>query len=289
VTTAQLPQQRSALDNGPAESIDDAVIVAHLPLVEYALAELRGRLPSHVSHDDLRSAGRLALVQAGRAFDPSRGVPFARFASRRISGAMVDELRRTDWASRSVRARARERSQVESALTARLGRKPLPAELAEALGISLAQLHAGEDDLHRAMVLSLQAFEAPGGVEAVIPAHEPTPEAALLANERTDVLVDAVDVLPEQMRAVVVGLFWQERTTAELAEQLSVTESRVSQIKTAALKLLRDGVNSREEPGLVALPGRPGGCVERRRAEYFAAVAARAARRQSGAGHSVVA
>lgn len=278
----QLPQPRTAPDDGTQAAVDEATVVAHLPLVEYALAELRGRLPSHVCLDDLRSAGQLALVQASRGFDPARGVPFARFASRRISGAMVDELRRSDWASRSVRARARERALVESSLTARLGRAPRSEELAEALGVSVSHLHAYEEDVHRSVVLSLQALESPGAAETLVAAREPSPEAVLLASERTDIVVDAVAVLPEQMRAVVIGLFWQEQTTAEIALELSVTESRVSQIKTAALKLLRDGVNCQDEPALVSVSDRPGGCVERRRAAYFDAVASRAAERHRG-------
>lgn len=279
VTAVEIPQPRTAPDTGTVVDIDEAAIVAHLPLVEYALAELRGRLPSHVDHGELRSAGRLALVQAARAFDPRRGVPFARFASRRISGAMIDELRRGDWASRSVRAKARERASAETELAAQLGRLPEPGELAERLGTTVADLHAGQEDVHRAMVLSLTSLTA-GTEEAWIPSLEPTPESVVLAGERTDALVDAVAALPEQMRTVVCGLFWQERSIADLAEDLGVTQSRVSQIKTAALKLLRDGVNTLQAPELVLSADRGAGCVERRRADYFAAVSARGAQRR---------
>src|SRR5688500_16405900 len=96
--------QRSPLS--PAE--EEALVRQHLPLVGYAVSALCRRLPSHVSRDDLVSAGMAALAMAARSFDESRGVPFGRYASRRISGALLDELRGHDWASRSVRRRARE-------------------------------------------------------------------------------------------------------------------------------------------------------------------------------------
>ena len=77
----------------------DDLVREHLPLVGYLVAEAASRLPGHVSRDDLNSAGMMALVQAARAFDASRGVPFARYASVRIRGGIIDELRGHDWAS----------------------------------------------------------------------------------------------------------------------------------------------------------------------------------------------
>ena len=85
---------------------NDELITANIALVGHLVRETMGRVPSHVSRDDLTSAGLTALVQAGRSYDPERGVPFNRYATMRIPGAILDELRRTDWASRSVRRRA---------------------------------------------------------------------------------------------------------------------------------------------------------------------------------------
>src|SRR4051812_30031163 len=87
---------------------DEAALVTEsLPLVGYLVSEMIGRVPAHVSRDDLTSAALAALAFAARGFDPSRGVPFGRFASSRIRGAIIDELRSNDWASRSVRSKAR--------------------------------------------------------------------------------------------------------------------------------------------------------------------------------------
>jgi len=85
----------------------DGLVAANLPLVGYHVCELLGRVPAYVSRNDLASAGSLALVQAAQAYDPSTGVPFARYAALRIRGALLDELRSMDWVSRGARQRAR--------------------------------------------------------------------------------------------------------------------------------------------------------------------------------------
>src|SRR5512132_2526742 len=109
--------------SSPAPAATEAQLVAdHLPLVHHVVHELLGRLPQHVSRDDLVSAGMLGLVQAARTFDPTHGVPFDRHAANRIRGALLDELRAIDWASRSVRANARRLASADEQLTARLGR-----------------------------------------------------------------------------------------------------------------------------------------------------------------------
>src|SRR5207253_9080723 len=108
------------------------------------------RLPADVSREDLVSAGMAALAGSARSFDPSRGIPFGSFATTRIRGAVLDELRGQDWASRSVRAQARKVQTATEALTATLGRPPTPPELAKALGVTAEELAALQADVHRA-------------------------------------------------------------------------------------------------------------------------------------------
>src|SRR5690242_19102732 len=107
----------------------------HLPLVGYAVSEMQHRVPPTVSRDELASAGSLALVLAAQAYDPQTGVPFARYASLRIKGALVDELRSMDWASRGARQRVRELAATSERLTSVLKRKPTREELANAMGV----------------------------------------------------------------------------------------------------------------------------------------------------------
>lgn len=253
---------------------DEDLIRDNLPLVGYLVNELIGRLPAHVSRDDLTSAGLLALVQAAQSYDAARGVPFARFASARIRGALIDELRAYDWASRSVRAKARRRDQAVEELAGALGRTPTQAEIAGYLGVPESEIDAVEEDVVRAVVLSMQGFADPAMLEELVPAGDVSPDERLMATERIGYLNDAVAELPERLRVVVVGYFFEERPMAEIAADLGVTESRVSQMRAEALALLRDGLNAALAPDQVAMAERPGGCVARRREAYYAAVAA---------------
>src|SRR3954469_3120042 len=132
------PKQSSrARSRGPSDSLVttttptvDDLVLANMPLVGYAVSELLHRVPPSVSRDELVSAGSLALVLAARAYDPTTGVPFARYASLRIRGALVDELRSMDWATRGARSRVRELATTSEQLTAKLKRAPTREELA---------------------------------------------------------------------------------------------------------------------------------------------------------------
>ncbi|WP_148615834.1 sigma-70 family RNA polymerase sigma factor [Nocardioides rubriscoriae] len=252
----------------------DELITSHLGLVAHVVRETVRNVPAHVSRDDLHSAGLTALVKAARAFDAERGVSFARYAITRIRGAMVDELRGIDWASRSVRRRSRDIDAARSELAVALGRVPTTAEIASSLGISAAEVEGTEGDVARAQVLSLQAGgETP--YEEVLVSASPTPEEQLVRSERLSYLVDAIAELPERMRVVVQEYFIAERPMAEIAATLGVSESRVSQIRAEALVLLRDAMNTALDPDLVVAPARADGCVARRRQTYFQAVADR--------------
>ncbi|MEN3309193.1 MAG: polymerase sigma factor FliA [Micromonosporaceae bacterium] len=258
--------------NAADRAIED-LVRSHMALVGHLVREIASRLPAHVNRDDLTSAGLAALVTAARSYDPAREVPFARFATVRIRGALLDELRGMDWASRAVRHRARRVDAAREQLTALLGRAPSATELAEALGVAADEIGAIEDDVHRAVVLSLQGFTA-GAAEEMVADQVAGPEDLLLHRERIGYLYNAVEALPERLRLVVTRYFMEERPMTEIAAELGVTESRVSQLRAEALTLLRDGLNSQLNPGAIAPATRPDGCVARRRASYFADIAA---------------
>lgn len=245
----------------------------NIALVRHLVRELRARIPQHVDSDDLTSAGLVALVASARGFDPDRGIPFARFAAARVRGALVDELRGVDWASRSVRARARKTDTVREQLTAELGRAPSIAELAGHLGVRAGDLYALTEDVQRAAVLSLQGFSNAGVADDLVAERSPGPEEVLLRRERIGYLHDAIAVLPERLRQVVTGYFLLERPMAAIAAELGISESRVSQLRSEALSLLRDGLNATLDPDLLH-PSQHGGCVARRRAAYCGQVAA---------------
>ena len=245
----------------------------HLPLVERAVSDLTRRLPQHVRADELYSAGMLGLAQAARSFDPDRGIAFERHASTRIRGALLDELRYADWASRSVRVRARRLQRAADDLTSRLGRSPTPAQLARELGVEVEAVRRLLDDVHRATVLNYDSIVEQGGDE-LLPAGDDLPEAVLLDRERRAYLVDAILALPERLRHVVVASFFEERPMHQIAAEFGVTESRVSQLRAEALALLRDGLNAHLDPEALPPEPRPNGRLARRRAAYYAAIAA---------------
>lgn len=246
----------------------------HLPLVGYVVSEISHRIPSHVSRSDLVSAGMLGLAQAARSFDPERGIAFDRFASTRIRGALLDELRGRDWASRSVRARARSMTQATEDLTAKLGRTPTNDEVAKALDVEPGSVQKLVDDVHRATVLNYESLVLEGDAESFLAADTESPEEAMIARERRAYLTDAVSALPERLRRVVIGYFFEERSMQDLADELGVSESRVSQLRAEALLLLKDGINSQLEPDAVPEEARPNGRVARRKAAYYAQIAA---------------
>lgn len=273
------------------EPVDvDALVTSHISLVGHLVRETMGRLPGHVNRDDLTSAGLAALVQAARSFEEGRGVPFTRYASTRIRGALIDELRGIDWASRSVRRRARQLEETRSRLSTELGRSPSDAEVAAASGMTIDEINANDEDVSRASVMSLQGFgDTP--IDDVLPTRAPSPEDKLEHRERLGYLVDAVALLPERLRTVVEAYFFEERPMAEIAADLGVTESRVSQMRAEALVLLKDAMNNALDPELVTPHARPDGCAARRRDAYFAAVASRrtATARLAGVGKEMTA
>lgn len=256
----------------PGTSAEEELARAHLPLVNYMVSEIASRIPRHVCRDDLVSAGMAGLAQAARSFDPDRGISFQRFASARIRGALLDELRSRDWASRSVRAKARDVAMTTDQLTAKLGRQPSSAEVAEAMGSTEGQLDAINTDVYRALVLNFDALPIDGNAEEVLLAGDSGPDEDVMDNERRAYLVAAVDHLPARLRRVVLGYFFEELPMQVLAEELSVTDSRISQMRAEALSLLKDAINAQLDPELVG--DEAAGRVAKRRCAYFAEVAA---------------
>ncbi len=254
-------------------AVEAQLVGDHLNLVHYVVSDMAGRIPRHVSRDDLESAAMAGLAQAARSFDPERGIAFERYAATRIRGALLDELRGRDWASRSVRCKARKLSGASEELTNRLGRIPTIEEIADYLGVEKQAVQSVNDDVHRAVVLNYDSVLADGDAEHIMPSDLSSPDVLILEQERRSYLVDAVMALPERLRRVVIGYFFEERPMHELADELGVSESRISQMRAEALALLKDGMNAQLEPDAVP-DDRRSPRVARRKAAYYAAIAA---------------
>ena len=269
--------ETSPLSNGPLSQEEiRALIEEHLPLVNHVVFQVAVHFPRHVDRDELARAGALGLVEAAKRYDEARGVPFNRFAAQRIRGAIIDGVRAADWAPRSVRALARRLDGVEQSLANQLGRVPSLSETADALGVTREELDRMRDRLFRSVVL---AFDSLAGdsedeeltlVDVLTDTSAVEPSEELEQRELESYVRDAVALLPERHRLVVVGYFLEERTSQELARFLGVTESRVSQMRTEALNMLRQGIEAQYEAGE---PEPAEGVVARRRAKYAAAIA----------------
>jgi len=258
---------------------EDELVRRGLPLVQYLVSDVAARVPRSVHREDLVSAGMLGLAQAARTWDPDRGVAFESYARTRINGAILDELRGRDWASRSVRADARRHRGCVESLTAELGRHPTDEEIGERMGMSPDALRRLNGDVSRASVLSFEAVFA--DPDTTMPADStPAPQDELLARELKSVLGDAISALPERLHKVVLEYFFEERPMQDIADELGVTESRVSQMRAEALALLRDGINSQLDPEQVPDLHVTHGRVGRRKAAYYAAVAEAAVARE---------
>lgn len=252
----------------------DRLIRENLPLVSWGVGEIAARVPRFVPRDDLESAAMYGLYQAARTYDESRGVPFAAFARQRIRGALLDELRSRDWAGRTVRNHVKQVRTAVDELRVTLGREPSQSEIAERAQIDKDELHKANDDSHRASLLFYDSVYLAATESDALAVHDADPTDSVLKTEQQGYLRDAIMALPERLRRVVVGYFFEERPMLELAEELGVTDSRISQMRAEALELLKDGMNSQLDPSLVSVEHNPGGRAARRKAAYYAQIAA---------------
>lgn len=257
-----------------------ALVESHLPLVRHVLAGVAAHYPRHADREELAQAATLGLVEAAHRFDAARGVPFERWASLRIRGAIVDAVRALDFAPRTLRSAARDVEVARTDLEARLGRTPTLAETAEHVGVTVAELSRLQGRVHRSLVLSL---DAPCGEEdgdpltlasGLVDDTMREPVAVLEERERATYVRDALDCLPDRLRDVVVGYFLDGESSADLAARLGVTESRVSQMRTEALTLMRTGIEAQYAEQAVE-PAAQDGRAAYRTAAYAASLASR--------------
>ena len=229
----------------PTQTDDvDRLVHENLGLVYHAARKLDRTVGPGPTRGDLVSAGVQGLIQAAQSFDPSRGLAFSTLAVPRIKGAMLDELRRWDQTPRSVRRKERDIKTVEAELQRHLGRHPTPGEVADELGIGVEELHGWQLDLNRHVSESLDSRGSRGDehsrrIAERVPDDAPDAIEMLGREEAVAVLGACLRQLPERDGKVLALYYYEGLRLREIAQLMGVTESRISQIRHAALKTLR--------------------------------------------------
>ena len=232
----------------------DKLVVAYAPMVRYIASRKVRELPAHCDLDDLASAGLVALMEAIDRFDPAKGATFEQYAWTRVAGALLDELRKQDWASRSVRREGRRIERARDSFFARNGTMPNEAELAAELGTTVADLRATLEDIDRSDIASLNApargadDATPAEVGDTIQAPQGThePESTLLGADRTAAMRGAIARLSDREREVLSLIHVQEIPGAEVGRMLGISESRVSQILAGIRGKLKHSLDTYE-------------------------------------------
>lgn len=224
----------------PGLKSTNQLVVEHEPLVKRIAFHLMSRLPASVQADDLIQAGMIGLIEASRKFDPEQGASFETYAGIRIRGAMLDEIRRTDWTPRSVHRKAREVAEAVRRIENEKGRDARDVEVAEAMGLNLNEYHKILQDATGCRIFS---FEDPGsiGEDGLAQSHR-HPDQPLENLQNCDFkqgLAGAIKGLPERERLVMALYYDEELNLREIGEILGVSESRVCQIHGQALIRLR--------------------------------------------------
>lgn len=237
---------QSAEDGGKGELVD------YLPLVKYIAGRLAIGLPRSVELDDLINAGVVGLIEAYNNFDIDKGVKFETYASLRIRGSILDELRGLDWVPRSTRARSREVERTISKLEGQLGRSPTEAELADELDVTMEDYYHIIDDVSSASLLSLDEMSLGDDddkpvslIDTLRSQDQPSALVNIERLEMRDLLADSLGQISEQERLVVALYYYEGLTLKEIGKVLELSESRVSQLHTKAVLGLRAKLRKR--------------------------------------------
>lgn len=219
------------------------LVMAHLPMVQYIVAKKVRELPSRSNVEDFVSCGIIALIGAIDRYDDSKGATLKQFAWTRIQGAVVDELRRLDWAPRSLRRWERDVARARERFVAQHGRRPSREELAELVGATPEDLRRKEDEVHLAEVVSLNSVikateDTPVERQDTIAddSQFASPETVAMSRHGKELFRRAFAGLSRREREVAVMLYVKNMTLREIGEELEISQSRVCQLH-AGIKL----------------------------------------------------
>lgn len=228
----------------PTAEIREQLILTYAQLVKLVAGRLSMYLGHNVEFEDLVSYGIFGLIDAIDKFDPEKNVKFETYASLRIRGTILDQIRKMDWIPRTVRQRQRQMDEAIKQIEMRTGKTASDEEIAAELGLSEDEYCNWQSQLKVTNVISLNEFEEQGaGPEPVMDAshnsHFAQPEDVVEEAELKQMLIDSLDLLTEKERRVIELYYYEDLTLKEISRVLEVSESRVSQLHTKALVKMR--------------------------------------------------
>lgn len=222
----------------------DALLRQHIPLVRRIAHHMIAKLPPNVELDDLIQVGMIGLTDALSRYDPGQGVQFETFATQRIRGAILDELRNSDWLSRGARKGQKEIEQALHRSEQKLGRSPLESEIAEEMGLTLADYQAMLAKVRGIQLVYIEDIRpAEDDADSFLDRHVVDDDADPLSQLRDQrlrsALVEAIEKLPEREQYIMAMYYEHDMNLKEIAAVLGVTESRVCQLHSQAIARLR--------------------------------------------------
>ena len=212
-------------------------LMQHIGLVKRVALHLKTRLPNFMELDELIQVGTIGLIEAAKSFDDSKGVEFEVFARTRIRGAILDQVRKLSYLPRSAIANIRDHNEATSMLSGELGREPSQSELADFMGKDLDSFHKERTHAYRFQTVSLES-QLPDTVD--MPSGDLNePEANLEGGQMLEALAGSIESLPEREKTIVSLYYVEEMNLKEIGAVLDISESRVSQILSSTIRLLR--------------------------------------------------
>lgn len=225
-----------------SQDIREKLILEYAPLVKIIAGRLSMYLGYNVEYEDLVSYGIFGLIDAIDKFDYGKGIKFETYASLRIRGSILDQIRKMDWIPRSLRQKQKRLESAMSELETELGRVPTDEELAQKLEISVDELCSWEGQSMSSAMMSLDEC-MDQGVElketAVINSRFETPEQVVEQEEMKRILAETLETLTDKEKKVILLYYYEELTLKEISLVMNVSESRVSQLHTKGLQKLR--------------------------------------------------
>ncbi|MCR5210521.1 MAG: FliA/WhiG family RNA polymerase sigma factor [Lachnospiraceae bacterium] len=225
-----------------SQEIRDKLIVEYAPLVKLVAGRLGMYLGCNVEFDDLVGFGVFGLIDAIDKFDPRKNIKFETYASLRIRGEILDQIRKNDWIPRTIRQKQKQLEAAMKQIEEKQGRPATDEELAECLGISNEELTDWQTQMNVTNVVSLNEF-MDAGMEVSDNAYSgrryESPEENIDKAELKQMLIDSLETLTEKEKTVVVFYYYEDLTIKEIASIMEVTESRVSQLHTKAIQKMR--------------------------------------------------